>query len=100
MTKKASGEVSIGKFDILATYTYVKGLLDGRNEDEAKQRGMVAAIMVHRQGWAFTKTITRNSNPRRKPPSVRKRRRSPPIRLISMLRTRWASSLMTSLFRV
>jgi hypothetical protein len=35
--------VSIGKFDILATYA--QALLDGLNDDEAKQRGMVAAIM-------------------------------------------------------
>src|SRR5580698_10022835 len=40
-----SGDVTIGKFDILATYTYAKCLLDGHTEDEAKQRGMVAAIM-------------------------------------------------------
>jgi hypothetical protein len=37
--------VSIGKLDILATYTYAKSLLDGLDDDEAKQRGMVAAIM-------------------------------------------------------
>jgi hypothetical protein len=37
--------VSIGKFDILATYTYVQVLLHGLKDDEAKQRGMVAAIM-------------------------------------------------------
>jgi hypothetical protein len=45
MAKKAPGDVSIGKFDILATYTYAQALLDGMAEDEAKQRGMVAAIM-------------------------------------------------------
>jgi hypothetical protein len=38
-------EVSIGKFDILATYTYVHSLLSGMDDDVAKQRGMVAAIM-------------------------------------------------------
>jgi hypothetical protein len=38
-------DVRIGKFDILATYTYAKALLDGLDGDEAKQRGMVAAIM-------------------------------------------------------
>jgi uncharacterized sporulation protein YeaH/YhbH (DUF444 family) len=38
-------DVSIGKFDILAAYTYAQALLDGLNDDEAKQRGMVAAIM-------------------------------------------------------
>jgi len=38
-------EVSIGKFDILATYAYAEALLDGQDDDRAKQRGMVAAIM-------------------------------------------------------
>src|SRR3954454_1047965 len=42
---KRNDDVSIGKFDILATYTYAKGLLDGLDDDEAKERGMVAAIM-------------------------------------------------------
>ncbi len=37
-------DVSIGKFDILATYTYAKPLLDGLDDAGAKQRGMVAAI--------------------------------------------------------
>ena len=45
MAKSPSGEVSIGKFDILATYTYAHALLSGMDDDEAKQRGMVAAIM-------------------------------------------------------
>lgn len=46
MVKKYEpGDVRIGKFEILATYTYAKGLLDGLDEDEAKERGMVAAIM-------------------------------------------------------
>jgi hypothetical protein len=45
MAKKKPDHVSIGKFDILATYTYAKSLLDGQAESEAKQRGMVAAIM-------------------------------------------------------
>ena len=45
MAKKKDDDVSIGKFDILATYTYAKGLLDGLDDDEARQRGMVAAIM-------------------------------------------------------
>jgi hypothetical protein len=38
-------QASLGKFDILATYSYAKALLDGLSEDEAKERGMVAAIM-------------------------------------------------------
>ena len=45
MTEKASSDVSIGKFDILATYTYAHALISGLDDDEAKQRGMVAAIM-------------------------------------------------------
>jgi hypothetical protein len=43
--KRSPDDVSIGKFDILATYTYAQALLDGLDDDEAKQRGMVAAIM-------------------------------------------------------
>ena len=45
MAKKLPGDVPIGKFDILATCTYAQALLDGMTDDEAKQRGMVAAIM-------------------------------------------------------
>jgi len=43
--KRSPDDVSIGKFDILATYAYANALLSGLNDDEAKQRGMVAAIM-------------------------------------------------------
>ena len=43
--KPPSDDVSIGKFDILATYTYAHALLSGMDDGEAKQRGMVAAIM-------------------------------------------------------
>jgi hypothetical protein len=45
MAKKPESGVSIGKFDILATYTYASALLEGLDDDAAKQRGMVAAIM-------------------------------------------------------
>ncbi len=46
MTKRQPpDDVTIGKFDILATYAYARALLDGMDDDEAKQRGMVAAIM-------------------------------------------------------
>jgi hypothetical protein len=38
-------EIAIDKFDILATYTLAKELLDGVAKDEAKVRGMVAAVM-------------------------------------------------------
>jgi hypothetical protein len=42
--KVKPGDVSIGKFDILATHSYAKALLDGLPEDEAKERGMVAIL--------------------------------------------------------
>ena len=45
MAKKSPGDVSIGKFDILGTYTYAKALIDGESVSEAKEKGMVAAIM-------------------------------------------------------
>jgi hypothetical protein len=45
MADRAAGDVSIGKFDILATYTYARALLDGHDDDHARQRGMVVAIM-------------------------------------------------------
>jgi hypothetical protein len=38
-------EVNMGKFDILATYTHAKAMLDGESVVEAMQKGMVAAIM-------------------------------------------------------
>jgi hypothetical protein len=44
--RQPPGDVSIGKFNFLATYTYAHALVSGMNDDEAKQRGMVAAIMV------------------------------------------------------
>src|SRR5690349_17050587 len=42
---KPPDEVSIGKFDVLATYQYARALLAGETDDEAKQHGIVAAIM-------------------------------------------------------
>ncbi len=45
MEKESPRDLSIGKFDILATYVYAQALLHGMDDDEAKQRGMVAAIM-------------------------------------------------------
>jgi hypothetical protein len=44
-TKQPQGDASIGKFDSLATYAYARALLERLDDDEAKQRGMVAAIM-------------------------------------------------------
>jgi hypothetical protein len=45
MAKKDSPDVSIGKFDILATYACAEALRHDSPDDEAKQRGMVTAIM-------------------------------------------------------
>lgn len=45
MAKKPSDGVSIGKFDLLATYTFAKALHDGLDDNQAKQRGIVAAVM-------------------------------------------------------
>jgi len=45
MTRTKGDEARIGKFDILATYTYAKGLLEGLDDAEARERGMVAAVM-------------------------------------------------------
>ena len=45
MANTPPNEVTIGKFDILASYVYAQHLLNGLSDDEAKQRGMVAAIM-------------------------------------------------------
>jgi DNA invertase Pin-like site-specific DNA recombinase len=45
MSEPKAEDVAIGKFDILATYTYTRAVLDGMDDAEAKVRGMVAAIM-------------------------------------------------------
>jgi hypothetical protein len=45
---KPLGTVSIGKFEILAGYTYARALRDGWPDQEAKQRGIVAAVMASR----------------------------------------------------
>ena len=88
--------MSIGKFDILATYTYAKALLDGLDDDEAKERGMVAAIMGAKARLGHTggshRTTTR---PTRRPPRGRRRRPSPPSRSTVRSPTRWASSSTT-----
>ena len=100
MAKKLPGDVPIGKFDILATYAYAKALLDGMDDDEAKQRGMVAAIMGAQARLGSARNTTRSSKPRRKPPKRRKRRRSPPNRSTSKSLTRWASSSTMCFFRI
>ena len=40
-TMAKHAEILIGKFDILATFTYAKALLDGAEDSEARERGSV-----------------------------------------------------------
>ena len=40
--EQPQGDVSIGKFAILATYVYARGLIDGLSDDGTNQRGVVA----------------------------------------------------------
>ena len=54
-TKNVDG-VSIGKFDVLATYTYAKALLAGADDPEAEERGMVAAIMGARARLGYAES--------------------------------------------
>ena len=44
-TASPRSDLLIGKFEILATYTYAKALRDGLPEPEAKQRGIMAAVI-------------------------------------------------------
>src|SRR3981189_1651280 len=93
MPKKRADDVSIGKFDILANYTYAKALHDGLNDDEAKQRGMVAAIMGAQARLGVRRDHHEEFQPRKKPP--RRRRPSLPIRSTSRSPTRWEDSSTT-----
>jgi hypothetical protein len=43
--RAAPGGVKVGKFDILATFAYAEALRDGADDADARQRGLVAAIM-------------------------------------------------------
>jgi hypothetical protein len=67
-------DVYIGEFDILATYTYAKAILDGAPVAEAKERGMVAAIM----GAQAKLGHTVNHADQKKEAEQKKKRPSPP----------------------
>jgi hypothetical protein len=43
--ENTSSGLKIGKFEVLAVYTYARALRDGLSEPEAKERGIVAAVM-------------------------------------------------------
>src|SRR5262249_12283784 len=45
MAPRDADDVTIGKFDGRATYPYAKALPAGEDDPEARERGMVAAIM-------------------------------------------------------
>ncbi len=70
MGKSKSDDVAIGKFDILATYAYAKALRGGMSEPEAKERGIVAAILGAKSRLGHSG----DQRPRRRLPSRRKRR--------------------------
>jgi len=53
--EQPSEYVPIGKFDILATYAYAQAPFSGMADDEARQRGMVAAIMGAQARLGFRK---------------------------------------------
>jgi hypothetical protein len=61
-------DLSIGRFGIHATDTHACALLGRLNDDEAKQRGMVAAIMGAPARPGVLKERKRSSQPRRKQP--------------------------------
>ena len=45
LANRPEGGLTIGKFDLLATYTYARSLRDGFPEPEARVRGITAAVM-------------------------------------------------------
>jgi hypothetical protein len=92
MPKKQSSDVSIGKFDILATYVYAQSLFQGMTDDEAKQRGMVAAIMGAQARLGIRKEQREEFQTEKEAAEKKKRRRSPPSPLTSGWLTRWAPS--------
>lgn len=70
MAKKQPATVSIGRFDILATYAYAKALHDGQDDDEAKQRGIVAAIMGAKARQGHTPEANKEAAEKKKKTSI------------------------------
>jgi hypothetical protein len=86
-------DVSIGKFDILATYTYANGLFDGLDDGEARERGMVAAVMGAKARLGHTgRTHHDDCIADKQAAEKKKRRPSPPSRSTSRSPTRWEGS--------
>ena len=99
MAKKPSSDVSIGKFDILATYVCAQAALEGLDDDEAKRRGMVAAIMGAQARLGVRKEHHEEFQAQKEAAEGRKRRRSPLNRSTTKSPTRWARSSMRCFFR-
>jgi hypothetical protein len=92
-------DVRIGKFDILATYTYAKALPDGTPANEAKERGIVAAIMGRKRSSVTRAAAKRITRQIRRQPRRRRKRQSLPRRSIIKSPTRWASSSIRPFFQ-
>jgi hypothetical protein len=65
MERQMHDDVKIGKFEILATYTYSQSLLHGASDAEAKERGIVAAIMGAKAKAGQTVHTRRGESPSR-----------------------------------
>jgi hypothetical protein len=72
VAKKAVGDVSIGKFDILATYAYARARHEGLSDDEARERGMVAAIMGARARLGYARSAGEGDSGKQKDTAERK----------------------------
>jgi hypothetical protein len=88
MAKKPTDDVSIGRFDILATYTYAHALLNGFDDDQAKQRGMVAAIMGAQARLGVRKDHHEEFQAQKEAAERKKK-----TTITARLPTRWESSL-------
>ena len=99
--KKPPDDVSIGKFEILATYAYARALLDGLNDDEAKQRGMVAAIIMGAQARLGIRKEDHGDFQAQKEAAEKKKKTTITAESFeSGLLTRWAGSSMMCFFRI
>jgi hypothetical protein len=58
-----SSQPRIGKFELLATYTYARALRDGLTDREAKERGITAAVMGARSRGLTRAASGSNSDP-------------------------------------
>ena len=71
--KKPSDDVSIGKFDILATYTYAQALLDGSTTTRRSSGAWWPRSWGLRHGWASAGSTTRSSRPQKEAAEKKKK---------------------------